>query len=373
MVHIHLNPLDTIFFRDSRPFAAGDDVYAESGIPSPLAIYGAIGSYCLDATGKSLADFKANGDAKLGSFDDALANSDGLRIKGPFLCKDGVLYFAPPANMWRLKDAPKPQLLLPTQSSSQDERTDSSLSLQTLSAGSDSYLEPYEGYISIKYLSNYLRGAIPTRLETVNESAFFHTESRMGHQIESGKGTVSDGMLYSSRHLRFDDRMRSERRSQTSLLVIAEQLDAGDFTLPSYCMGGERRSLKVTATEPLNQLFPPITDDVIEKIQRDKKFFLYLVTPALFRDGWKPHPFDGATMVGAALSKHRFISGWQSLVSKPRPLLKMVPAGAVYFYTVDASMGDADLRKLITTYHFNKSISDHYPNAGFGTTLLGTW
>lgn len=373
MVHIHLNPLDTLFFRDSRPFVAGDDGFAEGGLPLPLSIYGAIGSYYLEAKGISLADFKKKGDAKLGTFSDSLANNNGLRIKGPFLCKDNVPYFAPPANLWRTKAAPKPKLLLPRETGDLEEKTDLSSKLaHPIFSGSTSHLEPYEGYISKKDLINYFVGKIPIRLETHAESAFFSIESRTGHQIKSDTGTVADGMLYSSRHLRFDDCMRRERRSQTSLMVIAEQLEENEFTLPSYCMGGERRSLKVTAVEPTAPLFPPMSYEVIERIKSEKKFFLYLATPALFTGGWKPQLFAGVTLVGAAVGKPRFISGWQNLANKPRALLKMVPAGAVYFYRID-SMSDSKIQQFLTDYHFNKSISDYYPNAGFGTTLVGTW
>lgn len=372
MVHIHLDPLDTIFFRDSRPFTAGDEGFAESGLPSPLSLYGAIGSYYLNAKGISLINFKQNGDDKLGEYDDELAQ-EGLRIKGPFLYKDNSPYFAPPANLWRKKGTSQPRLLLPPELASPNENHDPSLELNRLRSADTSRLEPYNSsFISYEMLRNYLSGIIPMILEMRNEDVFYTTEQRVGHQRDSKTKTVTEGMLYSSQHLRLSETMSGdEKRVRTSLLVVAEQLEVGDFTLRSSCMGGERRSVKVTAENPDQRLFSGM-DDVLAAIRQKKRFFLYLLTPAIFDQGWHPVPLVDATLVGAAVGKPEFISGWRNLAKEPRPLLKMVPAGAIYFYESEL-WNDAQYNNFFTTYHFNQSISDYYPNAGFGTTLLGTW
>jgi len=59
-LHIEIEPLDTVFFRDNRPFDAGIDTVAETILPSPLTLFGVIGSYYLNVKEISLQNFKRN-------------------------------------------------------------------------------------------------------------------------------------------------------------------------------------------------------------------------------------------------------------------------------------------------------------------------
>ncbi len=379
MMHIHLYPLDTMFFRDSRPFTAGSEGFAEGGLPSPLTMYGAIGSYYLETIGKSLTDFQNDGDDKLGPYDQEIKAPNSFRIKGPFICCDDDLWFPAPLHCWRLKDLrASPRLLRPAEQGATT-RQDQALDLPPLITDETGAIEPYSEYFSRKTLTQLLCGEDPDfmEIEWIERSAPFRTELRTSHQKEKNTGTVADGMLYTTLQLRPMERADYRSRNVASLLTVADRLDVTDFTtVKTACIGGERRPFRIMA-EPASDLFPAM-EAAFDKIRDQKRFLLYLATPAIFRSGWKPAAIPGATLVGAAIGKPEFISGWlnanigKKLPGGPRPLLKMVPAGAVYFYKAD-HWNDADFDAFKETYHFNQSISDYYPNAGFGTTLLGTW
>ena len=102
MIQIRIEPMDTLFFRDHRPFTAGEDTVAEFTFPSPLTFFGAIGSAVLDSTSGAELEKFVRGKyehPKLGKYDADLKNT-GMKLKGPFLHKEDEIFFPSPANLW---------------------------------------------------------------------------------------------------------------------------------------------------------------------------------------------------------------------------------------------------------------------------------
>ena len=81
-------------------------------------------------------------------------------------------------------------------------------------------------------------------------------------------------------------------------------------------------------------------------------------------------------MVGAAVNKPQYISGWarsgKGAGGEPRPIKRMVPAGSVYFFNTNG-WDEQKFGCLYKKYHFGKSLSGEYPDAGFGIALMGVW
>src|SRR3989304_9088318 len=104
MIKINIEPMDTLLFRDSRPFSAGEDNLAEFNFPSPLTFYGAIGNAILNVTGG--VDHEKFIDPSydhpiLGKYVSDLNDTDTrMKLKGPFLHRDGKIFFPPPSNLW---------------------------------------------------------------------------------------------------------------------------------------------------------------------------------------------------------------------------------------------------------------------------------
>ena len=116
-----------------------------------------------------------------------------------------------------------------------------------------------------------------------------------------------------------------------------------------------------------------------ESLGEAKRIRLQLVTPAVFRDGWRPGWLDhGAPpgcpgvklrLVSAAVARPILASGFDMTkggAERLRESRAMAPAGSVYFFEVEAG----DPRQL-----WLKSISDGLQDQqdGFGLVLVGGW
>ena len=54
-MELKLQPLDTLFFRDGKPFSRGDESWADGNFPpNPSVIYGAMRTALATATGKEI-------------------------------------------------------------------------------------------------------------------------------------------------------------------------------------------------------------------------------------------------------------------------------------------------------------------------------
>jgi CRISPR-associated protein Cmr3 len=120
-------------------------------------------------------------------------------------------------------------------------------------------------------------------------------------------------------------------------------------------------------------------DDILKNVQNKKKFFIYFATPAIFKNGWLmelPSVFSDAVLVGPAVNKPLYISGWKAnkdnFGGQPRPIKKAVRAGSVYFFEAN-SWNKEKFTELFEKYNFGASLSDEYCSAGFGISLIGCW
>jgi CRISPR-associated protein Cmr3 len=115
----------------------------------------------------------------------------------------------------------------------------------------------------------------------------------------------------------------------------------------------------------------------------DKQFFLYLATPAVFqrgrgKPGWLPNWIDAQSLRGehnnlkfrviaAAVGKSLPIGGWDLQRRRPKPLVRAVPAGSIYFCELEGGNME-DIRNL-----HNQMISEAGWEIGMGLTFIGRW
>ncbi len=109
-----------------------------------------------------------------------------------------------------------------------------------------------------------------------------------------------------------------------------------------------------------------------------KRFKLYLATPALFTDGWKPswmttdyseHNGIKIRLLAAAVGKAVPVGGFDIRKPGPKAMRKAVPAGSVYYLELE---NETDNTRLEELFH-QKSISDIADSQlqGFGITFVG--
>jgi CRISPR/Cas system CMR-associated protein Cmr3 (group 5 of RAMP superfamily) len=84
--------------------------------------------------------------------------------------------------------------------------------------------------------------------------------------------------------------------------------------------------------------------NLIKKINKDKRFKLYLATPSYFGGCLPPNgklaEILGVNLrlVGAIPGKPIYIGGYDFAMNKEKPLRRWVNAGAVYYYTFDGEI-----------------------------------
>lgn len=146
-------------------------------------------------------------------------------------------------------------------------------------------------------------------------------------------------------------------------------------------LGGDGRGAQHTRIE----WQPPQPDWAA--IAQSKRFRLSLTTPGLFEQGWllpgmtaenggyrwKTKEFS-AHLVTASTARAETISGWDIASNQPKPALKAVSSGSVYWF--DQFEGEVSaLQKLVEHSLFS---IDAYPDRkrraeGFNSILIGAW
>jgi CRISPR-associated protein Cmr3 len=374
MLLAYLEPLDTLFFRDNRPFEAGVDSFAETILPSPLTIYGAIGSYILKQNGTDIKKFLNHKieDKTLGKYDEELKDAN-LKIKGIFLKKGNNIYLPVPANYFRVNGHDYKLAYPSGEKDKKDFLWDIKKDLKPIRLPEGKCKE-VSGYISIREKKKILINEAIILNEPTKKADLYIDEWRFGHKMNRQISTVSEGFLYATRHLRFKEVLDSKVYVKTQFLILIDGLDSSAGKEDVLFLGGEGKKVKVKFEKfDKDKWFDnQFKQELFKKIQEKKKFFLYLLTPAIFENGFYGN-FNNFKLISAAVKKPIYISGWKRTditQGNPREIKKAVPAGSVYFFEIQ---NDIVIENLYNTYQLNESISEKYPSAGFGITLIGIW
>jgi len=221
-------------------------------------------------------------------------------------------------------------------------------------------------------------------------------EERTHVKITPESGAASDGELFSTCALDFsrtvgDGVIRMALRVQPHGMFDAETNKLNAL----HPCGGERRLLHWKVADQPEWSLPVTLKTAFENADREghRRVRLVLATPGLFVDkdnqqGWKPgwlHQTDqefvgcppGSTvklkLVSAVVDRWRPISGWSLEKGKvgPKPVRRMVPAGATYFLE---AIGEGSVAQLANDLWL-QSVCDNEQDQrdGFGLALWGLW
>ena len=362
-----LTPLDTLFFRDGRPFNLGETGQMEvEGIfpPSPTTVVGAMRA--------ALA--KANGwDGRNGWSDDIKAelgdgrNLGGMRFGGPHLLHNGESLFPTPLSLlgkqiesaengmrWILThlspgnalDTDIGTVRLPQAAKVLDEAGEEVKGLKELN-----------GYLTPEGMRRVLAGEELESSHVVARDRLWSTEPRIGIKRDPTSRTTKEDSLYQIQHVRL--------REGVSLAVTI----SGTNWQPQNpaLLGGEGRMAWLEPTEGVT--LPQAPD-----LQPDGDIIRYivtLITPAAPPDeSWRKAGIGlfglPGKIVSACVGKPVMIGGWDSLSRKPLALEPHLPAGSIWF--IEANASD---KQLILDLH-GKHIGEKAA-WGYGQILIGTW
>jgi CRISPR-associated protein Cmr3 len=356
-VALLLHPVDALFFRDARPFGAGD--HGRSRLPSPQTFAGMLKTHLLRAAGLEPRALHGLHDPP----PEQRHWFTRLRFRGPWL------YVHSPdllAKQWPKEEpdrpVPPPRVAGPLfaapadlfQRDAKNNNHDGPplcrasvlesppgwphRDLQALWCPRDGY-EPARGLIDAAGLKTYLAGDPPEHVWKLD--AFVGWEDRTGLAMDGDRNTGREGLLYSLSLLR----LKPGVCFYGELLLPEDCPGQPDELLPpALCLpwGGEGRRVSLSRPErpfPWRDQTPGEPADL---------FTTLLLTPGIFANGnggdgplsgpWKPSGRAPGALVAAAVPKPEPVSGWDLAGAQAeghghaKPTRFTVPAGAVYYW-----------------------------------------
>lgn len=353
-MELKLNALDTLFFRDGKPFARGDETWADSNFPpNPSVLYGAMRTALATVEEKQIPFVKIQ--AELGK--------DKFSILGIYYKIDGSNYLPLPLDFVEYKpeddrkfDKKKPHevnlLQISPRKSIVSKRKDF-LKYLLHPKGLRQAENLEGGLITSTELNAYLSG-YKSSASALILSDFLKSESKIGIGRDDSTRVAEEGLLY---------RVDLKRLDGVEMRVISEAkgFSQTDLDKSIVNLGGEMKLVQIKA---VGRDVLDINEPKLEK----GAFKIYFSTPAIFtKKGWQPdlERFGiKASLVAACIGKPLSIGGFDIRENEPKPMLKAVPSGSVYYYETEE-----DTAKIIANLH-GKSLSDVMPEQGYGVAFV---
>ena len=350
---IRIDPFDPLFFRDGKPFSMGEDTWANCIFPpSPSVIYGALRTV-----------YFSNHIVEL---DHATTEQDvtkNLVIKGIYLLDNSNTILLPlPLDFVQKKDLEESQENEVELLSLVELQLKSSCVTSYVLKGEEGVEAVTDGLISGDSLGKYL-AFTGDKISTIKLSSRVLTEPKIGIGLNKQTRIADESKLY---------RVGMKRLKDISLLIEFEGLAIPDRGLLKF--GGEN---KAAYYNEINGLAINWNLQDGNKDEKSEYFKLYLATPAVFTQGWLPSWIDSKSLEGkcqntkfrlltASVGKYHSLGGFDIVKKKPKPMWKAVPAGSVYYFKII----DGDFKDILNIFN-GKSISDEYPEQGFGISFVG--
>lgn len=356
-----IEALDTLFFRDARPFAKGEENWAQTIFPPGASVfYGALRT-----------QFFARDTRQL---DLASTDSDptkNLKITGLYINAGNLPYFPMPADCVQKKDHQDPdgeKQGLPMELYQEPGiRSSCSLKFLLMYNGQETVEEIAGGYLDKEELFSYLRKEKESfNFIQLNEHIF--SEPKIGIGISRTTGTSSkDGMLY---------RIGMLRPQDLTFMVRTQGLELPDKGI--IRLGGEGKAAYFKKTKcPAFVLGNTVSRD---KNTQNTMFKLYFATPAVFEKGWLPSwikdqdqkQYTGTyhglkvSLAAAAVSRYQTLGGFDMKNQKPKAMYRVIPPGSVYYFQLE----EGTFQDAVEKFH-DQRISDFYQEQGFGWAFVG--
>lgn len=357
---LYLDPLDGLFFRDGRPFGAGNS--ATSGLPEPQTLAGALRTALMqrlgckfEQLGKALAAGKTLA-AALVEQPAGLAGIADFALRGPWLARANEPLLPAPLILHREKGGKDPSsrlhLLAPLKGPLPGWReTAETPNLCPLWAATSALTEPVGGFVTMQGMNAVLSGKAPDANQLVHPSELYEIDRRVGLAINNDRLTGEDGMLYTAGFLRLKPGVSFVAEIENLTDELKNELKAGSV----IAWGGEGRRVGLTLGEA--PLSCPVTPP--DPAPDRGGTLLVLTTPAFLDQGWQSSAWQP---LAAAVRGSVAVSGWDLARRTQKPTRFAAPAGSCFFFagepptTPARGLADDEDRRL-----------------GYGCILKGVW
>jgi CRISPR-associated protein Cmr3 len=356
MQTIKMQALDTLFFRDGKPFAKGEENYIE-GInfpPLPSVIYGAIRTGII---AESIAQQ---------NIIDLIKITESMTINMLAVKLNSDISFPLPKDLAipkRMNDGKENKdnsaiKLLPTSSPEfSNTKLDSILMFAYGVKMKDELM-----FISKTDLEDYLNGEFGF-IRGKSMKNFSATEHKTGIGRNQDTHIADEGNLYRVDMIR--PKIFDKKGNEKSVEIVVSINNAKIHDTALIQLGGEKKIAKLGFIENIEIESPK---DLVNE------FKIYLATPAIFEHGWYPGNFIAKfnlELINAALDKPINVGGWDLDKKQPKPMMQAVPAGAVYYLKANDKLPNK-INEAITYLKECHCISDFDTGKqGFGIAFCG--
>jgi CRISPR-associated protein Cmr3 len=374
MITINIKPNDTLFFRNNKPFSMGDETWADGTFPPyPSVIYGALRTAYFS---KNIDEFRKIRDNKKLN-DDLDDPTTALVINKYSLNIDDNDYFPVPLDFNYIDKSEKNNKLYQVKIKKRDSAkfySNHSLSyipdltglVNTLQDSNFDTID--DGLILKRYLEKYLKGSFDD-IRYVRLSEKTNIEPKVGIARNFDTRTTEQAHLYRVGMYRMHNDL------SISISFFNLNIDNNSFLK----LGGEGKSASYQMVKDKDNNFIKAPQFSSE----DKHFKLYLSTPAVFeKNGWLPDCVDNASyegilpdtnakvrLIAAFIGKAGYLSGFDMKDNKPKPMLKTIPSGSVYYFEIIDDNPNWD--EIKSELHGKSISSGDYNKQGFGISYIG--
>jgi len=346
---IRLKALDTLFFKDGKPFDKGEETWA-NGIfpPYPSVIYGSLRSLYYILHPSEIGNENTVNDKTL-----------NLQIND-IKVRNAIDYFYPcPYDVVKKKADKSGKPLLLTLANG----------LKNTSSNLPAYLssnikvEPIEGFlIGDNFEEEYLKGHQPKRYRNLKE--FISAEPKVGIGRDNITGITQEGLLY---------RVGMIRPKKIEIEI--------DFHLKDWVLDKESKGFMKIGAEGKScayEVVSSLEEATNAQLKLEGNIFkVCFVTPTILKRGWLPDFLDDdlegywqdlglkVKLLTVAMDKPKYIGGFDMKAKRPKPMTRMLPAGTVlYFEILDEKREFILPRKIKLIDDANKA------KEGFGIAYL---
>ena len=372
-INLQIRPIDTWFFRESRPHDAAGASELSSLFPPPIrTLAGALRSFIgerLEIDWRTLRCENSDFDFKSVLGD---ANTLGqMELNGAWICYQGKrLYPAPVYLMLKDKNV---QRLLPGKPVRCD--LGEKVRLPELPREFEGYKALGNAWLTAKGMAKCLNNSIPDEQDIIGPDKLFSYETRLGIAVDNKTRNVIDKQLYQTRHLRLSPDVHIELDIKTLPDEVIACLPTDNAVIR---FGGEGRMASIqaqTQAEPM----PCACADAIDTIA------LHFITPAGFSGSMFPKGFEQTelndktvwqgvindielSIEAAVIGKVQREGGWDMEKHEPRAVQSYIPGGSVWFCRLNKHYDKQALRSQL----HGRCLGDDSAY-GRGHILLGHW
>lgn len=377
---VALRGIDPLLFRDAKPFGAeqGAGIARSLPLPQPSTVAGALRT--------SIGNTE-----KWTWNEEASKRALAISVAGPLLCKCGTTMFPKPADALIFEEKkeidpkePLRCLALRPKKLQGGAGCDAPNGIAPMAVTEDVKPESGHHYWTAEKTLEWLESSDGTGFVLPTKESGPLTEDRVNVGIDIDKGVAKDGALFSTRSLCFERHPRwneaKDAKTATAVWEVLAQVDCDTNVCGALFFGGERRI--AVASEACAERWTLLPLTLRDKLGESRLLRLQLATPALFRQGWIPDWLEDLGVLDASLKGARLklasaaiprrepVSGWDYHKKAPKAVRWMVPAGAVYFFEVEAGRAE-EIAEACWLQPVSDGAQDRLD--GYGLALWGVW